>query len=66
MAEAFAHINGGEKLEAYSAGSKASGKVNDKAIMAMQALGYDLNTHHSKSLQEIPNIDYDYATDVTQ
>lgn len=61
MAEAFAHINGGEKLGAYSAGSKASGKVNDKAIMAMQALGYDLNTHHSKSLQEIPNIDYDYA-----
>lgn len=61
MAEAFAHINGGEQLEAYSAGSRASGKVNDKAIEAMQAVGYDLNSHHSKSLQEIPDVDYDYA-----
>jgi len=61
MAEAFAHINGGEKLEAYSAGSKASGKINDKAIKAMRDVGYDLNTHQSKSLQEIPDIYYDYA-----
>jgi len=61
MAEAFAHLNGGEKLEVYSAGSKASGKINDKAIKAMRDVGYDLNTHQSKSLQEIPDIYYDYA-----
>ena len=61
MAEAFAHIHGKGNLEVYSAGSKASGKVNDKAIKAMQAVGYDLSQHHSKSLQEIPDIDYDYA-----
>ncbi len=61
MAEAFAHIHGKNNLEVYSAGSKASGKVNDKAIKAMQAVGYDLNQHYSKSLQDIPDIDYDYA-----
>ena len=61
MAEAFAHIHGKNNLEVYSAGSKASGKVNDKAIKAMQAVGYDLNQHHSKSLQDVPDIDYDYA-----
>lgn len=31
MAEAFAHIHGGERVEAYSAGSRPSGKINPKA-----------------------------------
>lgn len=61
MAEAFAHIQGENKLEVYSAGSRASGKVNDKAIKAMQAVGYDLSAHYSKSLHDIPDLDYDYA-----
>jgi protein-tyrosine-phosphatase len=53
MAQAFAKINGGNKLEAYSAGSKPSGKINPKAIAAMKELGYDLSAHASKSLQEV-------------
>ena len=53
MSQAFAIILGGEKLEAYSAGSKPSGKINPKAIKSMKELGYDLSTHHSKSLEEI-------------
>src|SRR6266702_3201960 len=53
MAEAFARIHGGDKIEAYSAGSKPSGKINPKAIAAMKELGYDLSGHHSKSLDEI-------------
>jgi arsenate reductase (thioredoxin) len=52
MAEAFARIDGGEMIEAYSAGSKPSGKVNPKAIEAMKEIGYDLATHESKSLEE--------------
>ena len=58
MAEAFARMAG---LEAYSAGSRPSGKVNPKAIEAMKELGYDLATHHSKSLSDLPNEAFDIA-----
>lgn len=53
MSQAFAKIHGGDAVEAYSAGSKPSGIVNPKAIAAMKALGYDLSTHDSKSLDEV-------------
>ncbi|HRE39236.1 MAG TPA: arsenate reductase ArsC [Chitinophagaceae bacterium] len=53
MSQAFARMLGGEKIEAYSAGSKPSGVVNPKAIAAMKELGYDLSTHDSKSLKEV-------------
>ncbi len=52
MSQAFAIMHGGNKVEAYSAGSKPSGIINPKAIAAMKELGYDLSTHHSKSLEE--------------
>lgn len=50
MAEAFARIHGTGKVEAFSAGSRPSGRVNPKAIEAMKELGYDLTTHTSKGL----------------
>lgn len=59
MAQAFARMLGGGQVEAFSAGSRPSGKVNPKAIAAMAELGYDLSTHDSKSLQDIPDIEYD-------
>lgn len=59
MAQAFARMLGGARVEAWSAGSQPSGRVNPKAIAAMAELGYDLSTHDSKSLQEIPDIEYD-------
>lgn len=52
MSQAFAIMHGGEKVEAFSAGSKPSGIINPKAVAAMKELGYDLSTHHSKSLEE--------------
>ena len=61
MAEAFARIHGTGFVEAYSAGSRPSGRVNLKAIEAMRELGYDLSEHRSKGLSEIPDIEYDYA-----
>lgn len=61
MAEAFARIHGGAEVEAYSSGSRPSGVVNPKAIVAMQELGYDLTTHTSKSLDDIPDILYDFV-----
>lgn len=53
MAQAFATLHGGKEVEAYSAGSKPSGKINPKAIAAMKELGYDLSGHASKSLEEV-------------
>lgn len=50
---------GGDKIEAYSAGSRPSGQVNPKAVKIMKELGYDLSNHASKSLSDIPDIEYD-------
>ncbi|MCI0451434.1 MAG: arsenate reductase ArsC [Candidatus Latescibacteria bacterium] len=58
IAEAFARMHG-PGVEAYSAGSKPSGKVNEKAIASMREIGYDLATHRSKGLDEIPPGPYD-------
>jgi arsenate reductase len=59
MAEAFARMLGGDEVEAWSAGSRPSGVVNPKAIAAMQELGYDLAAHGSKSLADLPDVDFD-------
>jgi arsenate reductase (thioredoxin) len=59
MAEAFARIIGG--VEAYSAGSRPGGKVNPKAIAAMEELGYDLSAHQSKSLADLPDVEFNAA-----
>ena len=61
MAQAFAKIHGSNLVEAYSAGSKPSGEVNPKAIESMKELGYDLTTHHSKSLQDIPQEEFEHV-----
>lgn len=53
MAEAFAHIHGGDSVDAQSAGSKPSGLINPKAIHFMGELNYDLSRHTSKSLDDI-------------
>lgn len=53
MAEAFARMLGGANVEALSAGSAPSGRLNPKAIRFMAELGYDLSRHASKSLAEI-------------
>ena len=61
MAEAFAHIYGRDRVEAFSAGSKPSGIINPKAVAAMKEKGYDLTRHASKSLTEVPQGPYEYV-----
>jgi protein-tyrosine-phosphatase len=61
MAEAFARIHGGDKVEAYSAGSRPSSKINPKAIRTMKEIDYDLSKHRSKSLLAIPDIEFDFV-----
>jgi protein-tyrosine-phosphatase len=61
MAEAFARMIGGDRVEAFSAGSRPSGRVNPKAVEAMRELGYDLSTHASKGLAEFDGRPIDAA-----
>jgi protein-tyrosine-phosphatase len=61
MAEAFARIHGAGKIEAFSAGSRPSGRVNPKAIEAMKEVGYDLTRHTSKGLDEFNGKEIDVA-----
>lgn len=62
MAEAFAKMHRGDRVVAWSAGSRPSGQINPRAIAAMKANGYDLisNGHWSKGLSELPqNVTWD-------
>jgi arsenate reductase (thioredoxin) len=59
MAEAFARMHGRGRVEAFSAGSRPSGKVNPKAVEAMHELGYDLTAHTSKGLAELAGNEFD-------
>lgn len=61
MAEAFARLHGGGRVEAFSAGSRPGGRVNPRAIESMREVGYDLTTHRSKSLDEVPPGPYAYV-----
>jgi protein-tyrosine-phosphatase len=59
IGEAFARLYGGPHVEAYSAGSRPSGRVNPRAIEFMREVGYDLTRHHSKGLAELPAGEFD-------
>ena len=61
MAEAFARLHGAGAVEAHSAGSRPSGRVNPRAIEAMREKGCDLAAHRSKALSEIPPGPYEYV-----
>ena len=64
MAQAFAKIHGQGVIEAYSAGSKPSGKINPKAIEAMEEVGYDLSLHQSKSLDNLSQAEFDCVVSI--
>jgi protein-tyrosine-phosphatase len=61
MAEAFARIHGANKIEAHSAGSRPSGRVNPRAVEAMKEVGYDLTSHRSKGLTDFNGMEVDVA-----
>jgi arsenate reductase len=59
MAEAFARMHGGARVEAHSAGSRPSGRVNPRAVEFMKELGYDLTQHRSKALTDFAATEFD-------
>jgi arsenate reductase len=58
MAEAFARMAGAD-VEAHSAGSAPSGRINPRAVAAMKELGYALGSHSSKSLAAVDGMEFD-------
>jgi arsenate reductase len=61
IAEAYGRILAGPNIEVYSAGSRPSGQINPKAILAMKEVGYDLTNHSSKGLDELPSLEFEAA-----
>jgi protein-tyrosine-phosphatase len=61
MAEAFAKMHGKDRVEAFSAGSHPSGRINPKAIEAMNEAGYDLTGHSSKSSDDFKEYSFEYV-----
>ena len=60
MAEGFANIHGTNILMPFSTGSNASGQINNKAVIAMAEIGYDLTEHKSKGLDGFSDLKFDY------
>lgn len=63
MAEGWARHLKGDAIEAYSAGIETHG-LNPSAVKVMAEAGVDITGHHSKHLDELRNIDFDYVITV--
>ena len=61
IAEAFGNMYAPETVKVYSAGSTPSGIINPRAIQFMIELGYNLGKHSSKSVEQFPNVFFDYV-----
>ena len=59
MAEAFARRIGAGRVEAWSAGSRPSGRINPRAIAFMAERGIDLSAQHSKPLDAVGDRPFD-------
>jgi arsenate reductase len=60
MAEGLLRALGGDKFEAFSAGSKPTGYVHPLAIEAMRELNIDISRHASKSFAAFDGQMFDY------
>jgi arsenate reductase len=61
MAEGFAKKLGQGKIEAYSAGSYPSGKVDEMAIRVMKEKGIDISGQKSKGFSDLEEKNFDYV-----
>ena len=57
IAQAFAIKYGKDKVNALSAGSNPTGKINKNAILLMEEFDYDLNTHRSSGTSELAEME---------
>ena len=61
MAEGFARELGQGVIDANSAGSRPSGKVNSDAVRVMAEVGIDISKYQSKGFQELPVKEFDWV-----
>jgi arsenate reductase len=63
MAEGWARHLKSEIIEPYSAGV-APAKINSRAIAVMKEAGVDISRQHSKHVEELASINFDYVVTV--
>ena len=63
MAEGWARALKGDALEAYSAGIEPHG-LNPLAVKVMAEAGVDISRHHSKHVDELRGVAFDYVVTV--
>jgi len=63
MAEGFAKQLKADSIEAYSAGVDPHG-MNPRATRAMSEAGCDISAHHSKHVDELKHVRFDYVVTV--
>ena len=63
MAEGWARKYWGNEFNVYSAGTKKHG-MNERAMKVMKEAGVDLSSHYSKTVEELPQVMFDYVVTV--
>lgn len=63
MAEGWARHLKGDVIDAYSAGVATHG-MNPNAVAVMREAGVDITTQHSKHVDELANVQFDYVVTV--
>lgn len=63
MAEGFCRKYWGDRFNVYSAGTKKHG-MNERAIKVMKERGVDLSSHYSKTVDELPEVTFDFVVTV--
>ena len=61
LAEALTNMLGTEGVEAYSAGAAPAATLDEKACDVMRELGYEMSGQYPKSIDDLPEIEFDYA-----
>ena len=63
MAEGWCRHIRGDAFDVYSAGVERHG-MNERAIQVMSEAGVDISNHSSKTVEEMPDISFDYVVTV--
>ncbi len=63
MAEGLLRHLAGDRFEVASAGTQPVG-LNPEAVEVMREIGVDISRHRSKSIEELPDRDFDYVITV--
>ncbi len=63
MAEGWARKYWGHDFNVYSAGTKKHG-MNERAMKVMKEAGIDISSHYSKTVEELPDVTFDYVVTV--